>query len=55
MPGKVFAELEGKRRKKEHIPGKVIKSNVGNTCSIFSEGGTGQREKLLFSGSALMQ
>lgn len=45
MPVKVLTELEGKRRKKEQVPGKVIKSNVGNACSIFSEEGTGRREK----------
>lgn len=32
------------RRERQHVPGKVIKRNVGNTCSIFSEGGTGGRE-----------
>lgn len=43
---KMFTELEEKREgKREHAPVKVLKRNVGNTYSIFYEGGTGRREK----------
>lgn len=47
---KCFTELDGKRREerrereRRRVPGKVIKRNVGNTCSIFSDGGRGCRE-----------
>lgn len=41
---KVFTELE-KRKKREHVPERVIKRNVFNTYSIFSKEGTGRREK----------
>lgn len=48
MPkAEALTELEGKGRKKEHVPGKkkVIKRNIGNRYSTFSEERTGRRGK----------